>query len=175
MAQINLNLDGQRLFATQSVIASDTIDYITVQVKHTTDWDDCSIWAHFENGEEHYAVEVINQRIEADKHLNLCRGVWKVWCVGFAFNGEDIKCRITSTVETIHVQQTGGLDGDPLPEIPPSESEQILGIAISAKEAAQAAKDAADEIPDRINSSLAEAKASGEFDGAAGKDCEDGG
>lgn len=148
MASINLFVKGQSLRLTNScyTIASDTINYITAEVKFLTDdWSDLVKWLHFKKGNKAYDVLLdANGFVDQKAGVNLEEGMWELYIHGNLIQDGQILRRITTNIAQIIVQKTGVLDGEPLPEISPSVSEQILGVAEEAKKIAQSIRDDAD-------------------------------
>jgi len=105
-----------------SPIVSDTINYFEAEFTFlTTDWDDCVKTAYFTDGTTVYDVELVADEITADKHLNLSAGNWTVYVVGI-----DTDYRITSGSIAFTVDQSGVIDGEPLPEVSLTFEEQLL-------------------------------------------------
>lgn len=147
---INVFVRGQTIIINQPVIAADTIDYLTAQfIFQTSDWDGVDKWAHFKQGKTVYDINLSDNKITEDMHLNLAAGKWEVY-----LHGNKAGHRITTEVVTITVQPTGILAGEPLPEIPLTAAEQIAQKAEHAEHMAQ-------KVLDRANN--------GEFDGKDGK------
>ena len=137
---IKLFINGQRLVAEYPLIVSDTIDYIEVEaVFRTQEWDNATKWLHLSNGIDEFNVLFNNDIITKDKHLNLTDGTWKLFVHGTANN-----TRITTNEIEIKVSKTGIIDGEPLPEIPISESEQIAKTAENALKIAESVREDAD-------------------------------
>lgn len=117
---------GQNLEIRSPLVAADTIDYLTAQfVFQTKDWDGCRKFAHWTCGAETYSVELDNDRIGEDAHLNLSAGTWTVWIHGERYDGGTLAQRITTDQAILQVKATGTMDGDPFPEVPGSAVERI--------------------------------------------------
>ena len=162
-------IEGQWLHPLKNIcIVSDTIDYLTAQFCFSTaDWSAMTNkFAHFSKGDEVYDVELINNRIEKDAHLNLSAGEWSLWLHGIrSVDGETAE-RITTNIITFNVSPTGMTDTDnAFPSVAPDMVEQIYASLEGV--AAEAVNEA---IPSAVEAALAQAKASGEFDGKDGKD-----
>lgn len=126
-------IKGQTIKIGESVIVADTIDYLQASFAFlTNDWNGLEKWAHFTQGEKSYKVRLKNDRIERDSHLNLSKGIWKLYLHGNGPNG----MRITTYEVEIDVRPTGALEGEVFPEIPLSVAEQIALDARQAREAA---------------------------------------
>ena len=85
--------------------------------------------------------------------------------------GKIAKSRIVKTLIR------GGMEGEMREEMPDAAApwvESVTQAGAEAKASAEEAKAAADSVPEAIEAALAEAKASGEFDGADGADGADG-
>ena len=137
---IKLFINGQRLVAEYPLIVSDTIDYIEVNaVFRTQDWDGATKWLHLSNGIDEFNVLFNNDTITKDGHFNLTDGTWKAFVHGTVNN-----TRITTNEIEIKVAKTGIIDGEPLPDIPPSAGEQILQIAQDAVTIAESVREDAD-------------------------------
>lgn len=118
---------GQSLRLSVPRIAADTIDYLTAKfLFQSSDWDGLEKWAHFTKGGAVYDVRLTDDGITADAHLNLTAGKWTVYLHGNRYAGGKVVQRITTEIQTLEVLPTGILNGEPLPDIPPSAAEQIL-------------------------------------------------
>ena len=151
MTQLYIRLQGQKLSVYQSDLASDTIDYMEAQLTVSPEWEPCQVWVYFQNGATLYPIEAKDLCIRKDQHLNLSAGTWRLWCIGYALENGALVQRITSTVATIHVKQTGDLDGEMLPLTPATVGEQILAKAEQAVQAAEEALDTAQEAVEVAN------------------------
>lgn len=151
---------GQELKVTQPIIVADTIDYLTASFSFkTADWNELQKWAHFKHGESVYDVLLNDDKIEKNAHLNLSAGEWELYLHGTAVeNGVAVE-RITTEIATLTVKPTGALNGEVLPDVPPTAAEQILAVAQEAVNVANSVRDDAD---------------SGAFDGRDGQDGRDG-
>lgn len=133
---------GQRLVLSSPLVVEGSIDYLTAEFNfHDEDWrtaDD--IWAHFEQNDKRFQLQVKDNRIEKSAHLNLDRGYWKVYLHASSADGE----RITTNQVDLLVEKTGTMDGEVLPEIPLSAAEQISITAAEARQIAQSVRDDAD-------------------------------
>lgn len=156
---------NQSLSGGRAKLVSDSIDYVEAFFDfRTEDWSGLSKWAHFTKGETTYDVNLADDRITRDMHLNLEAGVWEVKLHG---NDPEGTMRITTGTAHVTVEAYGSLEeGAPLPEVPLSAAEQIDAKAQEALEKAESALEKAQE--------LEEAAANGEFDGADGADGKDG-
>lgn len=110
---MKFNVANQTLSRTDSVqIVADSTDYLTAEFTFTTDWDGCTKTAYFDRTGLDYPfmVELSNNAITADKHLNLAHGDWFVYVVGI--NGSKT---ITTNRVKIFVSDSGVIDGEPFP------------------------------------------------------------
>ena len=137
---ITAYVKGQDLQIAQPLTVADTIDYLEMRFCfQTADWDGADKWAHFRQRENIYDINLVDDKITADKHLNLSEGKWEVYLHGTKGNA-----RITTDIEFINVIGTGTLNGKPLPDIPLSAAEQINAKADNAVSIAQSVKADAD-------------------------------
>lgn len=142
---INVFIKGQTITIPQVKVVSDSVNYLEAQFFfQTADWSSLHKWAHFKDGDNVYDFEIIDDKITADRSLNLYAGNWKVYVHGERLNGEEIEKRITTDEAPLTVIQSGMLDGSPLPPLPPSATEQIAEDAAKARELAQSVRDDAD-------------------------------
>lgn len=118
---IQFFIKGQELTVAQPLVVADTIDYLSADFHfQTADWTGAEKYAHFTQGEKSYILRLIDDKITADKHLNLGAGDWTVYIHGNA-NG----IRITTEESTLTVKKTGIIDGGPFPGVPLSPLEQL--------------------------------------------------
>ena len=123
---INGFINGQDLRLSQPKIAADTIDYLEAVFKfQTADWNGLEKWAHFKKGDVVYDVMLEDDKIHKEKHLNLSAGYWSVYLHGNAFENGKMVQRITTDKARLSVEESGALNGDPLPLVPPSVAEQL--------------------------------------------------
>lgn len=124
---IYADIHRQRLTLVNEHIVADTIDYLEMKCNFLTDdWDGLEKWAHFANGGTVYDIRLTDDGIRKEDHLNLTAGEWRVYLHGNEFADGMVVERITTDIEVLHVLPAGILDGEPLPEIPASVTEQIL-------------------------------------------------
>lgn len=129
-------IKGQQLNLFSPIAVSDSIGYLTAEFFFTTsDWDGLIKTAYFAQGESRYPFILQNNAIDADMQLNLSKGTWTVYLTGNDQNGT---VRITTSTATLEVKEAG-FAGEPLSPLPPSETEQILGIASKALSVAETA------------------------------------
>lgn len=125
---ITLFLQGQKLTLAQTVVAADSVAYLTARLIYkTADWTagGLSVWVHFKLGDTRIDAEAVGGEIGTDAGVNLTAGEWSVWVTGHVYDGAELVRRITSTVETLTVKESGITDGEPLPT--KSFGETILG------------------------------------------------
>lgn len=116
---------GQRL-DLRAVAVADTIDYLTASFSFmSADWDGMTKFAHFAQGETVYSVELTDDKVTADNHLNLAAGQWSVYLHGNIYEDGEVVQRITTNVCEFTVDETGTLEGEPFPEAEPSIVEQL--------------------------------------------------
>lgn len=121
--------------------AADSIDYLTASFQFLTDdWAGLSKWAHFRKDDTTYDIELTDDAIGKDKHLNLSDGVWAVYLHGTSADG----MRITTAECTVTVEKSGVLNGQPLPDLPLTAEEQLEQKANNAVKVAQSVRDDAD-------------------------------
>jgi len=103
-------------------VVSDTVQYIEAQFSFSTDWAGTTKVAHFKLGNTIYDITLnSNNQIVNTDNLNLSAGTWEVYV-----HGNTATERITSSSVFLEVEQSGILEGEPLPEIPLTVEEQIL-------------------------------------------------
>ena len=76
-------IDGQTIRFTSPVIAANSRDYLTARFHFSgEEWEGCSKWAHFRQGETVYDLSLENDEISSGMHLNLSVGQWEVYLTG---------------------------------------------------------------------------------------------
>lgn len=151
---ISAFINGQTLKLSTPKVVADSVNYLTLKaVFKTTGWEDLTKWVHFKKDNTTYNIELINDEVTADQHLNLPAGEWQVYIHGSKTVSTTLIKRITTEIVILTVEPSGVLNGEPLPLTPPSIGEQILAKAQSAENIAQSVRDDAD---------------AGEFDGEPG-------
>ena len=132
-------------FATPT-IAANSLDYLEAEFHFSgSDWDGYSKWAHFRQDNTVYDLNLVNDRIEPEMHLNLSLGQWEVFLTGTLDSS-----RLT-TVPVIMTVMESGLIDEPLHQIPQSVAEQI---------------DSKSQLALQKITALEEAAANGDFDGS---------
>ena len=148
---------GQTLRLAYPMLVANTIGYLSATFFFEGEaWEGLSKWAHFKKGKDVFYAELVNDRITAESHLNLSAGVWEVYVHGTATeNGEAVR-RITTIPQRLVVYESGALDGEPLPIVPPSVGEQILAKAEQALSVTEGFQNAVDAQTSAIESALDE-------------------
>lgn len=146
---IDFYVTEQTVRFASPVIAANSLDYLEAEFHFSGDtWDGYSKWAHFRQGSTVYDICLVNDRIEAQMHLNLSLGQWQVYLTGTSGAS-----RLTTVPVVLTVKESGLVD-EPLHQIPQSVAEQLDAKASTALAKAQAVETAA---------------ANGEYDGADGQ------
>lgn len=123
---------GQVIRHGNPVIAANSRDYLSARFHFSgEDWDGYSKWAHFRQGETVYDLNLVEDEIKSDMHLNLSIGNWELYLTGNM--GES---RITTVPVIIQVRESGLID-EPLHQIPMTVAEQVDGKASLALERAE--------------------------------------
>ena len=124
MELLRFTVRNQRLSGGKTRLVSDTIDYIEAFFDfRTNDWEGLSKWAHFTKEDKVFDVNLFEDRITKEMHLNLEAGTWEVKLHGTDPEG---RMRVTTDSVYVYVDSYGEIGlGEPLPEIPVSVSEQI--------------------------------------------------
>ena len=145
---INGFIKGQALTLASPVIASGTIDYLTIRFTFlTNEWDNLDqIWVHFRQGDKVFDAQVVDGRVKEDEHINLTEGEWDVYLHGNTFEGGEVIQRITTEPQTLKVVASGKLDGEPFPTVKETTAEKILAVANEAKEKATEAIEAVADV-----------------------------
>ena len=126
-------IDGQTIRFTSPVIAANSRDYLTARFHFSgEEWEGCSKWAHFRQGETVYDLNLENDEIGSGMHLNLSLGQWEVY-----LTGHREETRITTVPVLLRVRESGLID-EPLHQIPLSVAEQVHSKANLALEKARA-------------------------------------
>ena len=164
MELLRFTVRNQRLSGGRIRLVSDSIDYVEAFFDfRTEDWEGLSKWAHFSKGEVTYDLNLAEDRITKDMHLNLDEGTWEIKLHGTDSAGT---MRITTDTAFVIVEKFG--EGfNPLPEIPLSAAEQIDAKAELALETAQGAVGTSSEAVE-IAMEIKRRADEGEFDGEDG-------
>lgn len=129
-------ITGQTIRYTSPVIAANSRDYLRARFHFSgEEWEGCSKWAHFRQGETVYDLNLENDEISSGMHLNLSVGQWEVYLTGHM--GES---RITTVPVLLRVRESGLME-EPLHQIPLSVAEQVDSKANLALEKAKAMED----------------------------------
>lgn len=136
---------GQTLRLSYPTVVSDTVAYLVATFSFEgAEWDGLSKWAHFKNGDCVFSVNLTEDKIREEDHLDLAAGEWEVSVHGNALEDGEVVRRITTRPQKMLVEKSGVLDGEPLPVTPPSVGEQILATAEQALAVASSLKAEAD-------------------------------
>lgn len=154
-------INGQELSLSTQPVASDTINYLEMQLnfRQAADWAGLDIWAHFAQKDAVYDIHAPGGRILREQGLNLSAGEWSVYVHGNAIVDGEPVLRITAGPAVLRVRPVGMLQGEPFPTIPPSAGEQIIAEARGVLEEVRAAGEkavadvgsAADAAMDRLD------------------------
>lgn len=137
-------IKGQSLRISYPTLVSDSLAYLSAAFTFLTDdWRGLDKWATFTKGDETYAFRLTDDGISEADGLNLSAGQWTVSVFGVAADGETVERRITTKPQRLLVEQSGALDGDPLPIKPPGVGEQIMAKANEAVRVARSAEETA--------------------------------
>jgi len=154
---ITIFLQGQKLTLAQTVVAADSVAYLTARLIYkTADWtaDGLSVWAHFRLGDTQIDAEAVDGEIGTDAGVNLTAGVWTVWITGHVYEGAALIQRITTETAELTVKESGVTDGAPLPTR--SFGETILG---EVRDIYRAVDETLDEAGEKIDEQLADQNA----------------
>ena len=139
-------IDGQTVRFTSPVIAANSRDYLTARFHFSgEEWEGCSKWVHFRQGETVYDLSLENDEISSGRHLNLSLGQWEVY-----LTGHREETRITTVPVLLQVRESGLID-EPLHQIPLSVAEQVDSKANLALEKAR-------DIEEKIESGTLDGK-----------------
>ena len=139
-------IDGQTIRFTSPVIAANSRDYLTARFHFSgEEWEGCSKWVHFRQGETVYDLSLENDEISSGMHLNLSLGQWEVY-----LTGHREETRITTVPVLLRVRESGLID-EPLHQIPLSVAEQVDSKANLALEKAR-------DIEEKIESGTLDGK-----------------
>ena len=148
---------GQSLWLIYPTLVANTIAYLSATFSfEDKSWEGLSKWAHFKKGDEVFCVELVNDRIAADCHLNLSEGEWEVYLHGIAAQDGEAVRRVVTTSQKLIVHESGMLEGDPLPVEPLSVGEQILAKAAQALSVTEGFQHAIEEQTRTIEAALDE-------------------
>ena len=166
MELLRFTVRNQNLSGGKVRLVSDSIDYVEASFDfRTDDWSGLSKWAHFTKDDVVYDINLVDDKITKDMHLNLDVGTWEVKLHGTDLEGTT---RITTDTAYVTVESYGNAENEnPLPEIPLSAAEQIDAKSQNALDTAGEAKATSEEALS-IAEQIREAAANGEFDGEDG-------
>ena len=127
------SVQGQELIIGSSVIAADTINYLTAEfIFRTSDWNGLVKIARMSNGENSVEVQLTDDKILVSDGLNLTEGLWDISLIGYKYVNGELEQRITTIRRKFTVQPSDIPDGELLPSLP-SLGEQILGKVAEIK------------------------------------------
>lgn len=162
MSKIYYRIRGQELNLSIPVpVVENTIDYIEAEASFTSDWNSAKKWLLLMHNDVQYKVLLVDDKMPADKHINLASGEWFTWVMGDVYNEAGyVRTRITTNVVSFTVLESGIID-DNIVYVPATVGEQILGVAQEAVNRAKNAEELANDVIDRANR--------GEFVGGKGE------
>lgn len=141
------SVQGQELIIGSSVIAADTINYLTAEfIFRTSDWDGLVKIARLSNGANSVEVQLTDDKILASDGLNLTEGSWDISLTGYKYVNGELEQRITTIRRKFTVHPSDIPDGDPLPSLP-SLGEQILGKVAEIKTEVDSMTASAEMLP----------------------------
>ncbi len=167
MELLRFTVRNQKLSGGKVRLVSDSIDYAEASFDfRTDDWSGLSKWAHFTKGETTYDVNLVDDKITKDMHLNLEAGTWEVKLHGTDSEGTE---RITTSTAYVIIESYGNAPGEmPLPEISLTAAEQIDAKSQLALDTANAASGNASEAILKATE-VFEAAERGDFNGKDGE------
>lgn len=128
---IDFYVTGQSIRYASPVIAANSLDFLQARFHFSGDtWNGYSKWAHFRQGETVFDLNLVDDEIKKEMHLNLSLGSWEVYLTGVM--GES---RLTTVPVIIQVRESGLID-EPLHQIPLTVAEQLDSKASLALEKA---------------------------------------
>lgn len=132
---LTATVKGQQLQLRTPLIVADSINYITAKFTFDEDWEGRAVTAFFTQGNNTISAAVVNNEITAEQGINLTAGTWEVKLTGV--KGDS---RITAGPVKINVLPFGSVDGE-LPDISPTQYEQLLALIGSLDDLTTANKD----------------------------------
>ena len=142
MALIDFYVRNQKLSKNGPKIVSGSVNYIDCSFTFKTDdWKGSDKWVVFKKGDETYRADLIDDSIPRESGLHLGEGIWNVSLFGINTNGT----KITTNSVTVEIEKGAEAEGESLPALSLSESEQISAKVQSALEKAEAVEKAAAE------------------------------
>lgn len=121
-------IQGQKLqmFAPQTMVA-DAVNYFSAEFMfRDEDWYNLNKYAHFQYGEACYDIPLENNEIAAEVGLNLMAGKWTVHVHGDRYENGELRKRITTNLCSFDVSESGCLEGDAFPSVPPDLATQLI-------------------------------------------------
>lgn len=151
MSKLYYRINQQRLnVSIPTPVVANSIDYLEVDAVFSDEWDVAEKFAFFEQEGVMYRVLLVDNKISADKHLNLSEGTWHTWVMGDIYQDGTLVTRIPTNVVEFTVNKSGIIDGN-IVHIENDVGEQILGIAVEALNNSKDAYEIAKEIEDAYN------------------------
>ena len=142
MALIDFYVRNQKLSKNGPKIISGSVNYVDCSFTFKTDdWNGSDKWVVFKKGNETYRADLIGDSIPRESGLHLGEGIWNVSLFGMNTNGT----KITTNSVTVEIEKGAEAEGESLPALLLSESEQISAKVQSALEKAEAVEKAAAE------------------------------
>lgn len=120
---LTATIRGQQLQLRTPLIVADSINYITARFAFDKDWEGRAVTAFFTQGDKAISAAVVNNEITAEQGINLTVGTWEVKLTGV--KGDS---RITAGPVKINVLPFGSVEGEELPDITPTQYEQLLAL-----------------------------------------------
>ena len=134
---IDFYVTGQSIRYASPVIAANSLDFLQARFHFSGDtWNGYSKWAHFRQGETVFDLNLVDDEIKKEMHLNLSLGSWEVYLTGVM--GES---RLTTVPVIVQVRESGLID-EPLHQIPLTVAEQLDSKASLALDKANAVLEA---------------------------------
>lgn len=130
---IKLIVNNQELSIVTQKVVSGTHNFLTVEAEFKgSAWDSLRKWVHFTMGQFNYIMPMLDDKIEADQHLDLTEGSWEVYVHGNYVNDEAVTERVTTDIKYLYVEAPFG--GHPFPPLTPDFEELLANQVAEAKE-----------------------------------------
>ena len=87
-------IQGQKLELLHSLVAADTLDYLTGSFSFlSSDWEGLTKFVHFSKDDVSYSAQLNEEnKFTEDAHVNLSEGIWNVYLHGNKYeNGQVIQ------------------------------------------------------------------------------------
>ena len=120
-------IQGQKLELLYSLVAADTLDYLTGSFSFlSSDWEGLTKFVHFSKDDISYSAQLNEEnKFTEDAHVNLSEGKWNVYLHGNKYENGQVIQRVTTNIAYLIVRKTGMLNDEPFPEVDPSVVEQL--------------------------------------------------